>query len=124
MLYFCINCLAKVLDTSNCAALAVGPKHLIPILVNSSTIPATKGSSGPTTTRSIDSFFAKRINCLISVSFAYSNWSILQVKSLNWKLIRMNEVHFLIWNHYLVLTQFTSSSFVNMNCRFHWYLSQ
>jgi hypothetical protein len=47
--------LVKVLDPSSWAAALPGPKALIPAAARSSTMPATSGASGPTTTNSIRS---------------------------------------------------------------------
>src|SRR5574344_3150608 len=45
----CINALEKALELSSCAAALVGPKIFRPWARNSSTTPAAKGASGPTT---------------------------------------------------------------------------
>src|SRR4029079_767123 len=44
--------LVKPLEPSSCAACLLGPNALMPALARSSTIPATSGVSGPTTTKS------------------------------------------------------------------------
>ena len=53
MLYFFIKSLENALDPSIIAAFARGPKVLKPAFSNSSTAPATRGSSGPTMTKSM-----------------------------------------------------------------------
>ena len=45
--------LVNFFDPSNWAAFLLGPKAFIPFFVNSSTIPFTRGISGPCTTKSI-----------------------------------------------------------------------
>ena len=45
--------LVKALEPSSRAAARLGPKALMPAAARSSTMPATSGASGPTTTRSI-----------------------------------------------------------------------
>ena len=54
--------LAKALLPSNLAAPRLGPKIFSPLFSKRSTIPRVKGSSGPTTVRSIFSFSAKSLN--------------------------------------------------------------
>ena len=50
------NSFVKLLDPSSFAASALGPNALIPAMVSLSMRPPTNGASGPTTTKSIDSF--------------------------------------------------------------------
>ena len=45
--------LVKPFEPSSCAAALVGPNVLMPAAARSSTMPATSGASGPTTTKSI-----------------------------------------------------------------------
>ena len=52
MLYFFIRSLANTLDPSNWAAALDGPNTGIPALLSTSASPATRGASGPTTTKS------------------------------------------------------------------------
>ena len=59
-------CLQKSLLPSSCAAFAVGPKMRKPAAVNTSTIPATSGASGPTTVRSMARLCANATNAGIS----------------------------------------------------------
>ena len=47
------SALVKAFEPSSRAAAALGPKALIPAASSRSTIPSTRGNSGPTTTRSI-----------------------------------------------------------------------
>src|SRR5208282_216519 len=56
MLYLAQRSLAKPLEPSSAAALAVGPKAAIPADSSLSTSPPTSGVSGPITTKSIFSF--------------------------------------------------------------------
>ena len=53
MEYFCISSFANNLLPSSAEALAVGPNISDPFALNSSTIPFTRGCSGPTIVRSI-----------------------------------------------------------------------
>lgn len=46
------------LDPSILAAAALGPKHCMPFDSKTSTMPAARGTSGPTTTKSMLDFFA------------------------------------------------------------------
>ena len=62
MLYFFIRSFEKTLLASITAALAFGPKALMPAASNASTIPAASGSSGATNARSMLLSFA---NCTI-----------------------------------------------------------
>lgn len=57
--YFSISSLEKILEPSISAALALGPKMVRPRALNTSTIPATSGASGPTTVRSMACFSAQ-----------------------------------------------------------------
>ena len=50
-----ITALANAFEPSRRAPEAVGPKARIPLALSASTAPATRGSSGPTTTRSTTS---------------------------------------------------------------------
>ena len=54
--YFLQNSLAKILLPSSLAALKLGPKTLIFLFSKKSTIPFTRGVSGPTITTSIQYF--------------------------------------------------------------------
>src|SRR5215469_13453338 len=53
MLYLAHRSLAKDLEPSSAAAAALGPKAAMPLASSVSTNPATRGPSGPTTTKSI-----------------------------------------------------------------------
>ena len=59
MLCFAKKSFENAFEPSNCAAAAFGPKHFKPAFSNSSTIPSTKGTSGPTMVRSIWFSWAK-----------------------------------------------------------------
>ncbi len=59
MSYFAQRSLVKPFEPSSADAAAVGPKALIPASVSRSTMPATSGASGPTTTKSMAFSFAK-----------------------------------------------------------------
>ena len=61
ILYFFIRSLANTLDPSSWAAALDGPNTGIPASFNTSASPATRGASGPTTTRSTLLSFKKRI---------------------------------------------------------------
>ena len=61
-----ITCFAKSLDASSCAAAFDGPKQGIPAAPDASARPFANGFSGPTTMRSILSFFANSITALFS----------------------------------------------------------
>ncbi len=50
---------ANAFDPSSIAAAALGPKHAIPASRTASATPATRGASGPMTTRSTPSFDAR-----------------------------------------------------------------
>ena len=58
MLYFFIRSFENALDPSRIAALALGPNARSPAASKASTAPATRGSSGATTVRSIPCSFA------------------------------------------------------------------
>ena len=64
-----IICFANTLLASSRATRACGPNILKFSFSNSSTIPAAKGASGPTTVRSIFLSFAKSISLFISLAF-------------------------------------------------------
>ncbi len=66
--YFRMNSFEKTFDPSSSAARRVGPKMSMPRFWNSSTIPRVRGSSGPTTVRSIFSFSAKSASSMISAT--------------------------------------------------------
>ncbi len=66
--YFFMNSLEKTFDPSISAARRVGPKIKSPRFWNSSTIPRVRGSSGPTTVRSIFSFSAKSASSMMSAT--------------------------------------------------------
>ena len=59
MPYFFIRSLENALEPSKIAAFFLGPNTRSPFSSSTSTMPPAKGSSGPTTTRSKASFFAK-----------------------------------------------------------------
>ena len=63
----CIKALLKALELSNWAAAWVGPKIRKPLSRNTSTTPAAKGASGPTTVRPIFFSMAKAQSWWISV---------------------------------------------------------
>ena len=60
--------LENAFDPSMIAAFARGPKALIPAASNASTAPATSGSSGATTTRSISFSFANATSLSKSIT--------------------------------------------------------
>ena len=66
--YFCISSFEKTFEPSIIAAFARGPKVLNPASLSASTIPATSGSSGATTTKSTLNFLAKSTTPSISVA--------------------------------------------------------
>ena len=67
--YFLQIFLVKILDPSSCEAILFGPKTLISLSSKKSTIPSTKGFSGPIITRSI---LFEIIKSLISLKFSRS----------------------------------------------------
>ncbi len=67
MLCRCMSCLAKTLLPSIRAACWLGPNTRSPELWNASTMPLTRGASGPTTVRSTPFCRAKRRSCRTSV---------------------------------------------------------
>ena len=68
ILYFCISSFEKTLEPSIIAAFARGPNVLNPASLRASTIPATSGSSGATTTKSALISLAKFTTPSISVA--------------------------------------------------------
>ena len=75
----CIISFAKALLPSSCAADLLGPKTKNPALVNSSTTPATKGASGPITTKSGLHFLAKATTEFVSVTSTGDIWEIFAI---------------------------------------------
>ena len=74
---FPIRSFAWVFDPSNIAPFAPGPKVGIPISLNLSEIPATRGPSGPTTTKSADISCARDTNP--SISMASISWCVPRI---------------------------------------------
>ena len=66
--YFFIRSLENAFEPSIMAAFAFGPKALMPASLNASTAPATSGSSGATTTRSISFSFANATSLSNSIT--------------------------------------------------------
>src|SRR5580658_10788923 len=60
------NSLAKALEPSSCAQRALGPKHFNPAAWKASTMPSTKGASGPTMVRSTRSRWARLTSAAMS----------------------------------------------------------
>ena len=66
-----MNFLEKALLPSNSAVLFRGPKILSPCALKSSTIPSTKGASGPTIVKSILSLMAKFLKLSTPSSYTF-----------------------------------------------------
>src|SRR4051794_14751501 len=77
-----ITCLAKALEPSIWAACADGPKQAIPASRTASAAPATRGISGPTTTRSACHSVASPATATASETSTGKGWAIIAVPAL------------------------------------------
>ena len=68
-----MNAFEKALEDSSCAAALVGPNTFRPCARNSSTTPAAKGASGPTTASATPSACAHSRSCTTSVIGKFCN---------------------------------------------------